>query len=93
MAKLSELVKCHHEHYDGTGYPLGLKGEEIPLLARILTIADIYDALTTERPYKKAMPKEEAIRTLRNYSGTQLDPKLVEIFIVVLEDMYKEKIK
>lgn len=84
MSKLSELVRHHHELYDGTGYPDGLRGEDIPLSARILCIADIYDALTTERPYKKAMPKEDAIKTLRSYSGNKLDPKLVEVFIGAL---------
>lgn len=80
MSKLSSVVRHHHEMYDGTGYPNGLKGEEIPLAARILTVADIYDAITTDRPYRKAMSREEAIKTLISYAGNKLDPKLVEIF-------------
>lgn len=80
MSKLSSVVRHHHEMYDGTGYPNGLKGEDIPLAARILTVADIYDAITTDRPYRKAMSREEAIKTLISYSGNKLDPKLVEIF-------------
>ena len=81
MEKLSKVVRHHHEFYDGSGYPDGLKGEEIPLLSRILTIADIYEALITERPYKEAMTKEAAMNTIKSYSGNKLDPKLVDIFI------------
>lgn len=84
MSKLSSVVRHHHEMYDGTGYPNGLKGEEIPLAARILTVADIYDAITTDRPYRKAMSREEAIKTLISYAGNKLDPKLVEIFTKVI---------
>ena len=84
MSKLSTLVRHHHEMYDGTGYPDGLKGEEIPLASRILSIVDIYDALTTDRSYRKALGREEAIETLRTYAGNKLDPKLVEIFINIL---------
>ena len=87
MAKLAQLVRHHHEHYDGTGYPDGLKGENIPLLSRILTIADIYDALITERPYKKAYSKTEAIKTLKGYKGNVLDSKLVDIFLDVVKDI------
>lgn len=84
MSKLSSVVRHHHEMYDGTGYPNGLKGEEIPLVARILTVADIYDAITTDRPYRKAMSREEAMKTLISYAGNKLDPKLVEIFTNVV---------
>jgi HD-GYP domain-containing protein (c-di-GMP phosphodiesterase class II) len=78
------LVRNHHELYDGSGYPDGLKGEEIPLLARILTIADIYDAITTDRPYRKMMSRDEAIKELRSSAGNKLDPKLVETFIELI---------
>jgi len=81
MQKLSDLVRHHHEHYDGTGYPDGLKGEKIPLLARILTIADIYDAITRDRPYRKASSQKEAVEMIKSYSGNKLDPRLVEIFL------------
>ncbi|MDD4957294.1 MAG: HD domain-containing protein [Candidatus Omnitrophica bacterium] len=91
MTKLAQLVRSHHECWDGSGYPDGLKGEEIPLVSRIITIADIYDALTTERAYKKAMPTGEAVKILQSYAGTKLDPKLVDVFIEVLKDMEKEK--
>ncbi|MBN1354295.1 MAG: HD domain-containing protein [Candidatus Omnitrophica bacterium] len=93
MSKLSELVRYHHENYDGSGYPDGLRGEEIPLTSRILTIADIYDALTTDRPYRSASSQAEAIKMLRSYEGTKLDPKLTEIFISVLHDINMEKEK
>lgn len=84
MSKLSAVVRHHHEMYDGTGYPDALKGENIPLAARILTIADIYDAITTDRPYRKAMTKDEAINTLKGYAGSKLDPKLVGMFIELI---------
>ncbi len=84
MSKLSSLVRHHHEMYDGSGYPDGLMGEDIPLTSRMLAVADIYDALTTDRPYRKAMSKEEAVKTLRSYAGNKLDPKLVEIFISII---------
>ena len=91
MSKLAKLVRHHHELYDGTGYPDGLKGEDIPLISRILTIADIYDSMTTDRPYHKAMPKKEALDTLRLYAGNKVDPKLVEVFIRVSENENNNK--
>ena len=77
----SDIATYHHEKWDGTGYPEGLKGEEIPLCARIMAIADVYDALTSERCYKKAMSSEEAVKIIEEESGTHFDPKLVEIFL------------
>lgn len=76
-----ESVLAHHEKYDGSGYPKGLKGDEIPLMARILSIADAYDAMVSYRPYRKTKTRDEAIEEIRKYSGTQFDPKIVEIFI------------
>jgi len=88
LAKESEFLNyakifaaSHHENWDGTGYPRGLKGNEIPLLGRILAIADVYDALTSERPYKKAFSHEDAVRIITEGSGTQFDPALVELFV------------
>lgn len=78
---LGECVLTHHEWYDGSGYPKGIKGEEIPLMSRILAIADAYEAMVNYRPYRKTLTKEEAIEELIKYSGSQFDPKLVEIFI------------
>lgn len=75
------IIKYHHENWDGTGYPMGLKGEEIPLEARIISIVDVYDALVSDRPYKKAWTKEEALSYLKEKKGTKFDPNLVEVFI------------
>jgi putative two-component system response regulator len=69
----------HHEKYDGSGYPTGLRGEHIPLEARIVAIADVYDALTSVRPYKPAWPVEEALTYMDEHAGRHFDPKLVEI--------------
>lgn len=74
-------IKYHHERYDGLGYPEGLKGEDIPLFARIILIADTYDAMTSTRPYRLALDKEIAFEELRRCSGTQFDGKLVDAFI------------
>lgn len=79
------VVYHHHERYDGTGYPDGLKGDEIPLAARIVTIADAYDAMTSERPYRGAADHEYAVSELRRCAGTQFDPRLVELFVTALE--------
>ncbi len=74
-------IRNHHERWDGTGYPDGLKGEQIPLSARIVAIADAYDAMATDRPYKKALPLDECERLLQKNAGTMYDPELVEIFV------------
>lgn len=77
---ISDYVLAHHERWDGTGYPRGLKGKEISLAARIITIADAYEAMTAERTYKKTISKEEAFSELRRRAGTQFDPDIVRIF-------------
>lgn len=77
----SDIASFHHEWWDGTGYPSGLKGEEIPLSARIMAIADVYDALISERCYKKPISKAAACRIIREESGTHFDPQLVEVFL------------
>jgi len=74
------FAASHHEKWDGTGYHRGLKGNEIPLLGRIMAIADVYDALTSVRPYKKAFSHEESVRIITQGSGTQFDPELVKVF-------------
>ncbi|MCL2069479.1 MAG: response regulator [Treponema sp.] len=76
----------HHEKWDGTGYPRKLEGEEIPLEGRIMAIADVYDALVSERPYKKAFTHEQAVEIIRNDSGTHFDPKLADAFLNVAEN-------
>lgn len=80
------LVKYHHERYDGKGYPVGLKGEEIPFLARILTVADAFDAMTSDRKYRSKLKIEDAIEQFKIYSGTQFDPVVVEKFLELLKD-------
>jgi putative nucleotidyltransferase with HDIG domain len=75
----------HHEQYDGSGYPLGLRGEEIPLEARILAVADTYDAMTSDRAYRKALSHEIAVAELRRCAGTQFDPRIVAVFIIEAE--------
>jgi len=74
------FASSHHERWDGTGYPVGLKGREIPLLGRIMAIADVYDALISKRPYKEPINHESAVRIINDGSGSQFDPSLVEVF-------------
>ena len=77
----SDISTYHHEWWDGSGYPNGLVGEEIPLCARIMAIADVYDALISERCYKKAMSPEEAFEIIKKEAGTHFDPNLVKVFL------------
>ena len=81
----AEIAESHHERWDGRGYPHGRSGEQIPLAARIVAVADVFDALTSERPYKKAMPFEEAVEAIRAESGRHFDPACVEAFCNSLE--------
>lgn len=85
VAEISKIIKHHHERYDGKGYPDALRGEEIPFLSRIITIADSYDAMTSDRPYRKGMDVDSAIAEIRNNSGSQFDPYLAEKFVEFLE--------
>jgi HD-GYP domain-containing protein (c-di-GMP phosphodiesterase class II) len=80
-----EIPYYHHERWDGSGYPRGLKGEEIPLTARFFSIIDVWDALSSDRPYRKRLPQAEVIRFLREKSGHLFDPRLVDVFLSVME--------
>ena len=81
LAEALNIPYCHHENWDGSGYPRGLKGEQIPLGARIFSIVDVYDALTSNRPYRAAWPTERALEHVRGLAGTQLEPRVVEAFL------------
>jgi len=81
LRDIADLILKHQEKYDGSGYPLGLKEEEIPIECRIISVVDAFDAMTNDRPYRKGMSIERAIDELEEYSGTQFDPKIVEVFI------------
>lgn len=83
--KLREIVRGHQEWYNGAGYPDKLRGEQIPLGARILSVADVYDALTTDRPYRGALSHETAVQIIRDETGTHFDPKVVEVFLNILD--------
>ncbi len=76
-----DIPYCHHEKWDGTGYPRGLKGDEIPFAARIFPVIDVWDALTSDRPYRKAMPHDEVRKLVRADSGKHFDPHVVEAFL------------
>lgn len=80
-----DIPYSHHEHWDGSGYPQGLKGERIPLSARIFSVVDIWDALLSDRPYRKAWPRDKVVQYIKDVAGTILDPKIVEIFLIMVE--------
>jgi PAS domain S-box-containing protein/putative nucleotidyltransferase with HDIG domain len=84
-----DIPYCHHEKWDGSGYPRGLKGEQIPLQARIFAIADVWDALTSNRPYRPAWPKKDALDYIKSGAGTHFDPQVVELFLES-EDLWKD---
>ncbi|OPL09752.1 MAG: hypothetical protein AVO34_04865 [Firmicutes bacterium ML8_F2] len=86
FSHVAEDILAHHEHWDGSGYPQGLKGKNIPLLARIVAIADAYDVMCNGRPYKEPMSKEETKEEFKRCAGTQFDPELVDIFLPLLEE-------
>lgn len=87
------VVGCHHEKWDGTGYPKGLRGRQIPILGRIFAVADVFDALASERPYKKPMPLEQVFEHLRAGAGKHFDPRLVDLFIPIAKRLYPEMTK
>lgn len=91
LPKEKAIIRHHHERWDGTGYPDRLKGEEIPLLSRILTVADVYDALTSNRPYRKAKSRNEAIRILEEKKYAQFDGKIVDALVCILKKQGRKK--
>jgi HD-GYP domain-containing protein (c-di-GMP phosphodiesterase class II) len=83
-----DVVGCHHEKFDGSGYPQGLEGEAIPLTARIFAITDVFDALTSRRPYKEPMSFDKTMEILDSGKGTHFDPALIEVFAAIARDLY-----
>ncbi|MCQ2771491.1 MAG: HD domain-containing protein, partial [Clostridia bacterium] len=81
LAPIADYILSHHERWDGKGYPLGSSGENVPLLSRIISIVDAYDAMTNDRVYRKAMPKLKALEILKECAGTQFDPNIVKVFV------------
>ncbi len=92
---IEQAVRYHHENYDGSGYPHGLAGEEIPIGARVIMLADTMDAMTTDRPYRKALSYERVVEELRRYSGQQFDPTLVEVVVssVPIRDLVAARLR
>jgi HD-GYP domain-containing protein (c-di-GMP phosphodiesterase class II) len=81
-----DIPYCHHEKWDGTGYPRGLKGEEIPLPARIFAVVDVFDALTSDRPYRKAWSREKALAYIQEQSGKHFYPEAVKAFSGMIKE-------
>jgi len=86
----AEIVHAHHEQYDGGGYPRGLKGEEIPLGARMFMVADVYDALISERPYHSAMSHGEAAAEIKRLAGSHFDPVIVDSFLAIAPEQLQK---
>ena len=81
-----DIPYCHHEKWDGSGYPRGLKGEQIPLAARVFAIVDVWDALRNDRPYRKAWPEDKVRQHLREQSGRHFDPAVVDAFFMIVDE-------
>jgi HD-GYP domain-containing protein (c-di-GMP phosphodiesterase class II) len=86
MEKVLPAVRNHHEKWDGSGYPDRLAGRAIPVIARIICITDSFDAMTSDRPYRKALSNEQAVEELKKNAGSQFDPTLVDLFLEILDD-------
>jgi len=85
IASISQDILYHHEWWDGSGYPEGLKGDAIPIKARIISIVDAYDSMRSKRPYKRVLTKKEAIEELKKFAGKQFDPFLIEKFLKIIQ--------
>ena len=91
LIALSETIALtHHEHWDGNGYPHGLRGDEIPLAGRICAVCDVFDALLSARPYKEPWSFDRAVATIEELSGSQFDPGLVSAFLPIAAELYRE---
>ena len=88
---MAQIIREHHERYDGKGYPDGIAGDKIHPLTKILTLADSFDAMTNDRPYKKAKTYANALREIRECEGAQFDPETAEKFIATIQSMLDEK--
>jgi HD-GYP domain-containing protein (c-di-GMP phosphodiesterase class II) len=86
-----DIAYCHHEWWDGSGYPSGLKGHNIPLAARIFAVVDVWDALLSDRPYRTSWPRRKVIRYIQSLSGKQFDPEVVQVFLKMMQDKTKTK--
>ena len=86
LQEVRRIVRSTHEHFDGSGYPDGLAGEEIPLAARVFSVADSFDAMTSDRPYRDSIGVERALAEIRGGGGTQWDPLVVRVFVQMIED-------
>ncbi|MEL6106933.1 MAG: HD domain-containing phosphohydrolase [Planctomycetota bacterium] len=93
MRLAASVAQTHHERFDGTGYPIGLAGEDIPIEGRITAVADVFDALSSERPYKKAMPREKCFRILEEGRGTHFDPKVLDAFFQGASDIVRVQVE
>jgi HD-GYP domain-containing protein (c-di-GMP phosphodiesterase class II) len=93
LQDIAEYVLYHHERWDGEGYPKGLKGKEIPLISRIVAVADVFSAMTSDRSYRDALSEEKAIQELKENKGKQFDPKIVDVFIKIIENDISETIQ
>ncbi len=90
LSDADAVVRCHHERFDGSGYPAGLRGEEIPLNARIFAVADVFDALTSKRPYKEAFGVEISVGIIRDNRGSHFDPAIADLFLEQVEVLYRD---
>jgi HD-GYP domain-containing protein (c-di-GMP phosphodiesterase class II) len=87
MTTAASIVRCHHEMWDGAGYPEGLKGEQIPLPARVFQVVDAFDAMTTDRPYRSSLGAERAAEEIQRMAGTQFDPDVCRMFAGLVETL------